>query len=117
MGFVVMLSIDVSTGTLTAGSLARGRTKYEVSDLFTAESGHCAFHRYVRYGSNADMCCAIGDVRFTPNSDRESRHAAMVMSALPPKADMCSAMAHVGFGPKADNTCAPFLKIVRCHSD
>ena len=29
-------------------------------------------------------------------------HAAMVMSALLPKADMCSALAHVRFGPIAD---------------
>jgi hypothetical protein len=42
------------------------------------------------------------DVRFTPNSDRESDFPQTVMSALPPKADMCSALAHVCFGPKAD---------------
>jgi hypothetical protein len=41
-------------------------------------------------------------VRFTPNSDRESGHAQMVMSALPPKADMCSARGDVRYGPKAD---------------
>jgi hypothetical protein len=41
-------------------------------------------------------------VRFTPNSDRKSRHAQMVMSALPPKADMCSALGYVCFGPIAD---------------
>src|SRR5262249_16758941 len=29
---------------------------------------------YVRFGSEADMCVATGDVRFPPNSDRESRH-------------------------------------------
>jgi hypothetical protein len=29
----------------------------------------------VRFGSCADMCVAIGHVRFAPNSDRESRHA------------------------------------------
>ena len=29
-----------------------------------------------------------GHVRFTPNSDHESGHVPMVMSALPPKADM-----------------------------
>src|SRR5262245_1808129 len=50
------------------------------------------------------MCAAKGNVRFTPNSDRESRHPQTVMSALPPKADMCSAKAHVRFGPKADMT-------------
>ena len=31
------------------------------------------------------------DVRFTPNSDRESEIPQKAMSALPPKADMCSA--------------------------
>src|SRR5262249_55866620 len=56
----------------------------------------------VRFGSKADICAAKSDVRFAPNSDRESRHPQTVMSALPPKADMCSARAHVCFGPKAD---------------
>src|SRR5262245_37592630 len=48
------------------------------------------------------MCAAKGNVRFTPNSDRESRHPQTVMSALSPKADMCSALADVCFGPIAD---------------
>src|SRR5262245_39136295 len=48
------------------------------------------------------MCAAKGNVRFTPNSDRESRHPQTVMSALPPTADMCGALAHVCYGPKAD---------------
>src|SRR5262249_51851771 len=48
------------------------------------------------------MCVAKSDVRFAPNSDRESGLPQPVMSALPPKADMCSAQAHVRFGPKAD---------------
>jgi hypothetical protein len=30
----------------------------------------------VRFGSQADMCTAIADVRFTPKSDRKSRHTA-----------------------------------------
>jgi hypothetical protein len=49
----------------------------------------------VRFGSEADICAANSDVRFTPNSDRESRHAAMVMSALHLKADMCGATSNV----------------------
>ena len=61
---------------------------------------------YVRFESLADMCSALADVRFTPNSDRESRHPRKAMSALPPKADMCSAAGHVRFGPKADTTSA-----------
>src|SRR6185295_13297067 len=36
------------------------------------------------------------------NSDRESGHAQMVMSALPLKADMCGATGDVCYGPKAD---------------
>jgi len=31
---------------------------------------------HVRFGSKADICAAISHVRFTPNSDRKSRHAA-----------------------------------------
>jgi hypothetical protein len=56
----------------------------------------------VRFGSLADICGAIGNVRFTPNSDRESRFPQTIMSALPPKADMCSAIRNVLFGPIAD---------------
>jgi len=55
----------------------------------------------VRFGSKADMCGAKRHVRFTPNSDRESRHPQTVMSALHPKADMCGATGDVCFGPKA----------------
>ena len=57
---------------------------------------------YVRFGSKTDICVAKSDVRFAPNSDRESGLAQTAMSALPPKADMCSALGHVCFGPKAD---------------
>jgi len=56
----------------------------------------------VRFGSKADMCAAKSDVRYYPNSDRESEFPQEVMSALPPKADVCGALAHVRFGPKAD---------------
>src|SRR5262245_46366182 len=48
------------------------------------------------------MCGARAYVRFTPDSDHESGHVPMVMSALPPKADMCSAIGHVRFVPRAD---------------
>ena len=49
---------------------------------------------YVRFGSKADMCGAERRVRFTPNSDRKSGHAALVMSGLHPKADMCGALSN-----------------------
>ena len=39
----------------------------------------------VCFGSKGDICAAPAHVRFTPNSERESRHAAMEMSALPGK--------------------------------
>jgi hypothetical protein len=58
--------------------------------------------QHVRFGSLADICSAKRHVRFTPNSDRKSGHAAMVMSALPSKADMCSAASDVCYGPTAD---------------
>ena len=61
-----------------------------------------AYDRDVRFGSTADMCSAKAHVRFTPNSDRESRHPQEFMSALPPKADMCGATSDVRFGPIAD---------------
>src|SRR5262245_31298417 len=68
------------------------------------ERGRVGPRSNVRFGSEADMCSAIGDVRFTPNSDRESELPQTVMSALHPKADMCTAIAHVCFGAIADIT-------------
>ena len=41
---------------------------------------------YVRFGSKADMCAAKRNVRFTPNSDRESDFRTCPL--YPPKADM-----------------------------
>jgi hypothetical protein len=58
---------------------------------------------HVRFGSKADMCSAKADVRFTPNSDRESEIPQKAMSALHPKADMCGASRDVRFGPIADS--------------
>ena len=68
----------------------------------------------VRFGSKAGISGAQAHVRFTPNSDRESRLPQPVMSALPPKADMCGALAHVCFGPKAD--IAPFIRLPDRHA-
>ena len=45
---------------------------------------------------------AVENVRFTPNSDRESGLPAKVMSALPPKADVCGTTRDVRYGPIAD---------------
>ena len=62
--------------------------------------------KHVRFGSKADICGAKRDVRFTPNSDRESGLRQTTMSALPPIADMCGANSNVCFGPKADSCSA-----------
>src|SRR5262249_39522174 len=73
----------------------------------------------VRFGSKADMCVAKSDVRFAPNSDRESGLPQTVTSALPPKADMCSALAHVYFGPITDIPAvirSPRRQPKECHS-
>jgi hypothetical protein len=59
----------------------------------------------VRFGSEADICSAIGHVRFTPIATVKADIRKLAMSALPPKADMCSALAHVGYGPEADMSC------------
>jgi hypothetical protein len=55
----------------------------------------------VRLGSEPDICSATSDVRFTPNSDRESGFPQKAMSALPPKADIQEHGWNVRFGPKA----------------
>src|SRR5262249_5387593 len=52
--------------------------------------------------AKADVCSALADVCFTPNSDRESEIPQKAMSALPSKADMCSALGDVYFGPIVD---------------
>ena len=51
----------------------------------------CLSRHNVRFGSLADICAAKGDVRFAPNSDRESVFPQRAMSALPREADMCGA--------------------------
>ena len=58
-------------------------------------NAHYGRYRNVRFGSKADMCAAKRNVRFTPNSDRESEIQQKAMSALPLKADMCGAKADV----------------------
>jgi len=42
----------------------------------------------VRFGSEADMCSAKGHVRFTPESDRESGHAANGHVCFTPKSGL-----------------------------
>jgi hypothetical protein len=70
--------------------------------MYCLQPNKRALHGHVRFGSEADMCAAIRRVRFTPNSDGESRHLPRGMSALPSKADMCGARADVCYGPIAD---------------
>ena len=74
--------------------------------------GLCSVPAHVRFGSKADVRTAKGHVRFTPESDRESRHVPMVMSALSPKADVCAALADVCYGPEADMTTSLKVSIV-----
>jgi hypothetical protein len=50
-----------------------------------------------------NRCSALGDVRFTPNSDRKSGLPRQAMSALA-KSRLCGALADVCYGPKADMT-------------
>jgi hypothetical protein len=51
-------------------------------------SGHLQCVSDVRFGSEAAICAATSHVRFTPNSDRKSRHA---------KADMAYCLSAVGW--------------------
>jgi hypothetical protein len=60
------------------------------------------FRFNVRFGSEADICSAIGHVRFTPNSDRESGFPQQAMSALPPKADISWCQSNARFVPIAE---------------
>src|SRR5262252_1782874 len=73
-----------------------------VANCDIAREGSALRMTNVRFGSKADMCAATSDVCFTPDSDHESGHVPMVMSALPPKADMCSAARDVRYGRIAD---------------
>jgi len=59
---------------------------------------HLPFHGWqwdVRFASEADICGAKGNIRFTPNNDHKNGYPQPVMSASPLKADMCSARADV----------------------
>ena len=56
----------------------------------------------VRFGSKADICAATSNVRFAPNSDRQSGLPRQAMSALLLKAEVCGALADVCYGPIAD---------------
>src|SRR5262245_14113469 len=68
----------------------KGRPALPVCELSLWLGTGCVYPgNNIRFGSKADICAATRHVRFTPNSDRKSGHAAKVMSALPPKADMC----------------------------
>jgi len=50
----------------------------------------------VRFGFRSRHMQCNGDVRFAPESDRESRRPQRIMSALTPKADECIALVYVG---------------------
>jgi hypothetical protein len=56
----------------------------------------------VCFGSKADICGAATHVCFTSDSDHESGHVPIVMSALPPIATSIAFFWHVCFGPLAD---------------
>src|SRR5262245_52501722 len=56
----------------------------------------------VRFGSKADMCAAKRNVRFTPNSDRESGIPAKGHVRFTPKSGLCGAAMDVRYGPIAD---------------
>jgi hypothetical protein len=65
----------------------RLRARHHDLDQTDRSVVQCANARVrVRFGSKADMCVAKPHVRLTPDSDRESGHAQMVVSALPLKA-------------------------------
>jgi len=49
-----------------------------------------ALWEHVRFGSKADICAATSDVRFTPNSDRESRHASNGHVCFSPESEVCA---------------------------
>src|SRR5262249_61413814 len=68
---------DELTPSHTHLSSGRSIVSAETSALKEAETGFAIATyelAHVRFGSKANMCSAIGHVRFTPNSDRESGH-------------------------------------------
>jgi hypothetical protein len=52
------------------------RPSQKAMSALLLKAGTCGAKTDVRYGSLADICSATGHVRFTPNSDGKSRHAA-----------------------------------------
>ena len=57
-----------------AASLSRSRGSGRA--IVSGQAGLVKGRLDVRFGSLADICSATDDVRFTPESDRESRHLA-----------------------------------------
>src|SRR5262249_42316593 len=51
-----------------------GRYRVLTGAAAASKTGSDVDQADVRFGSEADICAAKSDVRFTPNSDRESRH-------------------------------------------
>jgi hypothetical protein len=98
--FIVSLMVIVGDVVFIAWGTCYLQRATDVCSSPKADIRYC--QRYVRFGSEADMCAATSDVCFTPDSDRKSGHVPMVMSAVPPKADMGDATAYVCFGPIAD---------------
>jgi len=65
---------------LIASPKAQDKAPYQVEPVMSA------LGQKRTYAVQADICGAIGDVRFSPNADRESGLPQNGMSALPPKA-------------------------------
>jgi hypothetical protein len=87
--------------TLQYCQVDRKRRRDSISIYIARMTVNLMLRPDVRFGSEADICSAKGHVRFAPNSDRTSRHAANGHVRFTPK-DVYGANRHVCFGPKAD---------------
>jgi len=63
------------------------------------------------------MCGAKANVRFTPNSDRESRHPQPAISALPPKATLDAYFLDFRFGPEGQKDGKPCVSADSANAD
>jgi hypothetical protein len=77
---------------------------YPANNRATAARRYLCFCsvRNVRFGSQADICAATRHVRFTPNSDQKSGHAAKRYVCFTPESGLMQCNSHVCFGPIAD---------------
>jgi hypothetical protein len=81
---------------------------YAVQNVMSAlsrKADMCGATWHVRHGSRADICTAKRHVRFTPESDRKSRHGVRHARRATKRADAAAGSAHLDVDRTRPATC------------